>query len=630
MLSWLRRKAHSARVYLLGGLLGVLGGVGGCGASPELNFSTSKTTNKAGSTSFEDSTTGETVVVKVVDENGKPRSGIEVIFSDGDGFEVFYARDPKKEYLPVRYIFPHNSEHVLKTWKDDGEIHLVQKFGSEEDQKVLYRWQNERGTSWTEHTYQRTIDDSERMQMNERAEKIVDLLWKGIVWTYTLGASSETGIKPSDLVNAAVALQGEGPRYTRWDYYTYQGSELGTGRDAGLNITLVPSNIPSLDLQVDIIDGRVDIAFTGYDQEAYTVEKPEYFPGLFDVTILLGQTPRPDLVYSYGVFSEIAMGDLSYGNTVSIPFGKKGQYSLEARVRDEVGNTYSTTRPIEITSVCESGGQRLCNGTISEAYDTCGKVIRRQDCTNLFPNAPDIDTSDYICVDGECVKRQQTPQARCTSDGDCITDYCKNGVCAQPINYENCHDQRKNAGESDVDCGHVCPTKCDLEEFCLTAADCVTNYCNFGMCETPRQPEPEERICGTYRFDGTIDRMVNCEDESLVNQQRTIDYHIEIDGNRVTATDSLGWNFTGTYNPQTKEIVFRSPRQRVSVDIPNTDCTVEAEVRFEGTVVNPGRMVGSVYVSAQNPQGADCPFVTNVNGCEIRVGGAGNRIEGCD
>ena len=150
------------------------------------------------------------------------------------------------------------------------------------------------------------------------------------------------------------------------------------------------------------------------------------------------------------------------------------------------------------------------------------------------------------------------------------------------------------------------------------------------MCETPRQPEPEERICGTYRFDGTIDRMVNCEDESLVNQQRTIDYHIEIDGNRVTATDSLGWNFTGTYNPQTKEIVFRSPRQRVSVDIPNTDCTVEAEVRFEGTVVNPGRMVGSVYVSAQNPQGADCPFVTNVNGCEIRVGGAGNRIERCD
>ncbi len=120
--------------------------------------------------------------------------------------------------------------------------------------------------------------------------------------------------------------------------------------------------------------------------------------------------------------------------------------------------------------------------------------------------------------------------ATCTTDGDCITDFCNLGVCAQPTcedkirnqgesavdcsgpckkcendiscvrnddcisnfcNAQNvcqlasCDDSVKNGQEVDADCGGTCPNKCEKGKFCLKNEDCETSKCNFGMCEEP-------------------------------------------------------------------------------------------------------------------------------------------------
>lgn len=120
--------------------------------------------------------------------------------------------------------------------------------------------------------------------------------------------------------------------------------------------------------------------------------------------------------------------------------------------------------------------------------------------------------------------------ATCTTDGDCITDFCNLGTCAQPTcedkirnqgesaidcggpckkcendvscvrsedcisnfcNAQNvcqlasCDDSVKNGQETDADCGGTCPNKCAKGKFCLKNEDCETNKCNFGMCEEP-------------------------------------------------------------------------------------------------------------------------------------------------
>lgn len=71
----------------------------------------------------------------------------------------------------------------------------------------------------------------------------------------------------------------------------------------------------------------------------------------------------------------------------------------------------------------------------------------------------------------------------CTIDSECATDYCAT-VCADPP--AGVHgDGRRNAGETDVDCGGPDATKCGLTKVCKASTDCLLDDCVDGVCATP-------------------------------------------------------------------------------------------------------------------------------------------------
>jgi hypothetical protein len=70
--------------------------------------------------------------------------------------------------------------------------------------------------------------------------------------------------------------------------------------------------------------------------------------------------------------------------------------------------------------------------------------------------------------------------AKCKVAADCET-ICTAGVCAPPSDT----DGKKNNGETDVDCGGPTAKKCAVAKACETAADCGLGYCLTGACAAP-------------------------------------------------------------------------------------------------------------------------------------------------
>ncbi|HVY45255.1 MAG TPA: hypothetical protein VHB21_05220, partial [Minicystis sp.] len=75
-----------------------------------------------------------------------------------------------------------------------------------------------------------------------------------------------------------------------------------------------------------------------------------------------------------------------------------------------------------------------------------------------------------------------------------------------------CSDGVRNQGETDVDCGGPCPSKCALGRHCSTATDCVAFDCSGGVCQGPPvgvwvqampQNEPGGRVEMSMGYDGT-------------------------------------------------------------------------------------------------------------------------------
>jgi len=66
-----------------------------------------------GTVEFTDNSSGETVVVTVLDGEGQVLEGASVAFFDGDGFEAFHVVDIAGQHFPTLEIFPHNSSHTI-------------------------------------------------------------------------------------------------------------------------------------------------------------------------------------------------------------------------------------------------------------------------------------------------------------------------------------------------------------------------------------------------------------------------------------------------------------------------------------------------------------------------------------
>ena len=105
------------------------------------------------------------------------------------------------------------------------------------------------------------------------------------------------------------------------------------------------------------------------------------------------------------------------------------------------------------------------------ADKVCGSngVCQIPSCTDGVKNSDELDTdcSGSAAQCGKCHALQL-----CNSDADCLSSHCLNNACVAP----SCDDARMNGGESDVDCGGSCDTKCALNQLCVSSSDCGNAY----------------------------------------------------------------------------------------------------------------------------------------------------------
>ncbi|MDO8661559.1 MAG: thrombospondin type 3 repeat-containing protein, partial [Candidatus Woesearchaeota archaeon] len=111
---------------------------------------------------------------------------------------------------------------------------------------------------------------------------------------------------------------------------------------------------------------------------------------------------------------------------------------------------------------------------ISQKINTC----QQPSCTDNTQNSKETD----IDCGGSCTACDITK--KCSSHTDCNTNYCepRTNTCktAPP-----CQDGKLTPGETDIDCGGPCTSKCGQDKTCLTQKDCTQQFtCLNNRCQT--------------------------------------------------------------------------------------------------------------------------------------------------
>jgi len=103
-------------------------------------------------------------------------------------------------------------------------------------------------------------------------------------------------------------------------------------------------------------------------------------------------------------------------------------------------------------------------------FDTSSCVVKGNTLnSSCLDNTKDGDETDVDCG-GSCLACDDGK--KCSKDEDCLSYYCKAGVCAPP----SCTDGLQNGLEPDVDCGASCPA-CTINKSCNKDSDCISNFC---------------------------------------------------------------------------------------------------------------------------------------------------------
>ena len=227
-----------------------------------------------------------------------------------------------------------------------------------------------------------------------------------------------------------------------------------------------------------------------------------YYPayGNCELDVTVTET-NPDNCYTYG-----GSNTVNYQITWNIPDSlQQGIYEAEIMVNTAVGGTSGT---IAFSTVCET--------TTTSTTSTTTTMPTNQTTTTLPTNLTTTTTSPCTtttlhkkygggggndggypakpaktvasCNDG--IKNYGETDAdcgglcppcdegkKCIKNSDCKGKYCYYGICTEV----SCSDGIQNQDESDIDCGGSCD-KCDASKRCLKNSDCTTDYCQNGIC----------------------------------------------------------------------------------------------------------------------------------------------------
>ena len=108
-----------------------------------------------------------------------------------------------------------------------------------------------------------------------------------------------------------------------------------------------------------------------------------------------------------------------------------------------------------------------------------------------FDDKRNAEESDVDCG-GTSDCRRCDAGGNCTANSDCVSAFCLDNRCREPT----CRDEVRNQGETDIDCGGPCvPDKrCDLDEGCEENKDCESGFC-----------DKDDSVCKSHCLSGKID-----------------------------------------------------------------------------------------------------------------------------
>ena len=120
-------------------------------------------------------------------------------------------------------------------------------------------------------------------------------------------------------------------------------------------------------------------------------------------------------------------------------------------------------------------------------------VVIPESCTNGFQDLNELGVDCGLGCPQGCPEGSQ-----CTLNSDCLSRYCEAGICKAP----SCTDGAKNGNEIDTDCGGDCP-KCEEGKKCIDGGDCASGYCTPDrFCRVPscadgyRNGQESDKDCG--------------------------------------------------------------------------------------------------------------------------------------
>jgi hypothetical protein len=122
-----------------------------------------------------------------------------------------------------------------------------------------------------------------------------------------------------------------------------------------------------------------------------------------------------------------------------------------------------------------------CETSADCASATCTGHKCTAPVAECLDNVRNGSETDVDCGGGNCPACAKGKA--CVSAADCVTGSCINHLCVAPT--PQCLDNMKDGDESDVDCGGgTCPV-CPNGRMCKTPADCNSGSCIGGTCSSP-------------------------------------------------------------------------------------------------------------------------------------------------
>ena len=244
-------------------------------------------------------------------------------------------------------IYPHNSEHILKTTQiDEGSSAGIHQIGIIEDENTLrayHLWKRTNWFDWKKYTYEETISLEEKIRLER-----FGLFFAEIFFQQGLSNASVLIDLPELPLSSLIEplIQGNPNPPLRWDIYTLERGSSNSELPSGIPLArFIPSNIPTIKVnEPRVKDNQAFISWEGSDKTTYD-DVPISFPDNTDITIFLGPTEDPDLYYELRLFKEGSDGLGYIGRWLNLTTTSKtlddlvnGKYAFEVCVFDEIGN----------------------------------------------------------------------------------------------------------------------------------------------------------------------------------------------------------------------------------------------------------------------------------------------------